>query len=423
MGLTKHYVDIKDVKFADRDYIKDHVLYLNREAMIERLNDRLFKSLELELAFPGDKTRITTPGDIIQPMIKLENEKATFPGSLGEMKRAGTGASLMLRGLAVTESYETQTTNCTFIDMWGEAAEHTIFSQIIHIVIVARPQDGADLRSYIDALNKAGLTLAKYLASLAKEVKPDEIKTFSLPKGDYKGKDGKPLPRVAYVMYDMHLANLQTALLYGHEALEAFPTILEPFEILDGALVCINHDQIINSSPTYSYQNHPIIEELIARHGKDLYFAGLVVASVNFALINKARNAMIAENLCKNVLEADIVLITKESGGHPQIDCSTLCDLCEEDGIQVAMLQSEFSANSFGSEEGLLFNSPHAKSIVTPGCLYNMSLEKPDKVIGYKRDWVPYHMTPLDGPVMALNWRLRGGLCQIGESMYSSFKF
>jgi len=336
MGLTKHYIDIKDVKFADRDYIQDHVLYINKEAMIAKINNKLYKSLELELAFPGEKVRIATPGDIIQPMLKLDDEQGTFPGIFGDIRRAGTGRSLMLRGVVVTESYETTTGNAVFIDMYGEAAEHTIFSKLIHLCIVAVPNDGVELLTYLDALKKSSLTMATYLASLAKELVPDEIKEWSAPKGDYRDAEGKPLPKIAYVMYDMHLKPTMTAKLYGHDALEAFPTILEPYEILDGALVTANHEQIVNSSPTYSYQNQPIIEQLIDRHGKDLNFVGLVVASVHFAMNNKKRNAMIACNLCKNTLDADIVLIdpaVKRKITHDLLHEN--CDYTPYEGISV----------------------------------------------------------------------------------------
>ncbi|MGI6129884.1 MAG: hypothetical protein ACOYEO_07325, partial [bacterium] len=83
----------------------------------------------------------------------------------------------------------------------------------------------------------------------------------------------------------------------------------------------------------------------------------------------------------------------------------------------------EFTATSMGSDESLLFNTPNAKAIVSAGCLQPLDLPKMDRVIGKCIDYIPYDKTPLDGPVKTTNWMIRGGLSQVGESMYTSFKF
>ncbi|MGI6129223.1 MAG: glycine/sarcosine/betaine reductase component B subunit, partial [bacterium] len=398
MSLRKLFVDIDDVVFADRTTVEGRTLYINKKEILEMIADIRFQSVELELAFPGESCRIASVGDIVQPTVKLGNENATFPGLLGEMQRAGTGESLFLRGVVVTETYETMKVNGLLLDMSGPAAEHTIFSQMIHVVIVAEPAAGVDKYSYMDALKQASLRVAVALAAAAKDCIPDEIKEYSL----HNNEDRK-LPKVAYVMYNCNLEEIQSDRLYGSDAMEALPTIMDPNEILDGALVNYNHDQIVNSTVTYTYQNQPIIEELYSRHGKDLDFVGLIVATVHFAMESKKRNAIYTTRLAQEVLKADILLVTKESGGHPQIDCAIVCDLGEEAGLQVAMIQSEFTATSMGSDESLLFNTPNAKVIVSAGCLQPLDLPKMDRVIGKCIDYIPYDKTPLDGPVKTTN--------------------
>lgn len=376
MSLQKLFVDIHDVGFADKTYVEGHKLFINKEEILKMVSDSRFKSVDLELAFPGDSCRIASAGDVIQPMVKVDHESATFPGLLGDMVRVGTGKSLFLRGVVVTETYEMMKVNGHLIDMSGPAAEHTAFSQMIHVVLIAQPAEGVDKYTYMDAQKQASLKIAKALATSAINCVPDEIKDYHLTKGDFEDQEGKLLPRIAYVMYNCNLERIQTDRLYGSDAMEAFPTILDPNEILDGALINFNHDQIVNSSPTYFYQNQPIIEELYSRHGKDLNFVGIIVATVHFAMENKFRNAIFTTRLAKDILDTDILLITKESGGHPQIDCATVCDLCEEAGVQVAMIQTEALATSMGSEEGLLFNTPNAKVIISAGCLQPLDLPK-----------------------------------------------
>ena len=423
MSLKKKYVDISDVRFGDRTYVEEHVLYINKNDLLTLCNDKIFKSVDIEIARPGEDCRITSVGDTIEPMVKLDDEDATFPGLLGTMKQAGTGESLCLRGLVVTETYETMKINGLFIDMSGPMAEYTPFSQKIHVVLVAVPTEGADVLTYVKTLRLASLKLAKYLAKAAEKCIPDDVVEYNLLHEDLVDVHGVHLPRIVYVMFNCNLELLQSSRTYGSDAMFTFPTLMNPNEILDGAIINMNHDQIINSTPTYTYQNHPLINELYSRHGKDLNFVGLIVASVNFKLEDKQRNVMVAFRLAKEELGADIILITKESGGHPQIECATLCDLAENNGVQVAMIQSEFAATSLGSDEALLFNTPNAQAIVSAGCLKSLYTPEPKRIIGHCVSFAPYNKTPLDKAGNFSIWHLRGAMSQVGDYEYKSFKY
>lgn len=422
MGLEINYIDIKDAAFGPKTEIKDRILYINKEELLNLIDDENFSCVELDLAFPGESCRIGSVSDIVQPTIKIDDEDSTFPGTLGEMKKAGSGKTLKLRGIAVLETYDLMQPSGAILDMSGPAAEHTIFSQMIQLVINPHIADGVDKFNYIDALKKASLTTSKYLAKAAVNLIPNEVENFSMTTSDNDiyDNEGKPLPRFAYIYQIFSHRKAIDTLYYGDGCISMLPTIVHPNEILDGALINNNYEQLPNGDPTYIIQNHPLIKELYNRHGKDLNFVGVIVSNTPSAMINKKRNAMLATSLAKEVLRAECVLIDKEGGGHPQVDIQLNCDLAEGMGIKTGIILSEFMTTSGISDEAVVFNTPNASAIVTTGCLEKMPVPAVERVLGSP---IKDINVPLEGPIMLSNRNIRGALSQLGESWYTSIKF
>ncbi len=422
MKLEINYVDIKDAAFGSETEIKDNVLYINKEELLDLISDESFSHVELDLAFPGESCRIGSVSDIIQPTIKIDDEDSTFPGTLGEMNKVGSGKTIKLRGIAVLETYDLMQPSGAVLDMSGPAAEHTIFSQMIQLVINPHIADGVDKFNYIDSLKKASLTAAKYLAEAAADLVPDEVEDLSMTTGDddIYDDEGNPLPRFAYIYQIFSHRKAISALYYGDECIHALPTIAHPNEILDGALLNNNYEQLPNGDPTYMIQNHPLIRELYNRHGKDLNFVGVIISNTPSAMVNKKRNAMLATSLAKEVLKAECVLINKEGGGHPQVDIQLNCDLAEGMGMKTGIILSEFMTTSGLSDEAVVFNTPNASAIVTTGCLERMAVPAVERVLGSPINDID---VPLEGPIMLSNRNIRGALSQLGESWYTSIKF
>jgi sarcosine reductase len=109
---------------------------------------------------------------------------------------------------------------------------------------------------------------------------------------------------------------------YGDNVSKLLPTIVHPNEILDGGLVRGYYCQGVE---TYSIQNHPMIRELYKRHGKELYFVGVVVTAAQFTEPDRERSAVTAAKLVKEVLGADGAVLTKIGGGAPHIDLAQTC--------------------------------------------------------------------------------------------------
>ncbi len=84
----------------------------------------------------------------------------------------------------------------------------------------------------------------------------------------------KDLPRIAYIFpmhSHQHPTQQKETVFYGSNIQGFMPTIVHPNEILDGALM------FSYSAFTWFAQNHPVIHELYRRHGRDLWFAGVVL--------------------------------------------------------------------------------------------------------------------------------------------------
>ena len=65
-------LEIRDVQFAQRSYIEDHVLYVNKaevEALV--LEDDKLLECHLDIARPGERTRITPVKDVLEPRAGL----------------------------------------------------------------------------------------------------------------------------------------------------------------------------------------------------------------------------------------------------------------------------------------------------------------------------------------------------------------
>lgn len=55
----------------------------------------------VDVACPGERTRITPVKDVVQPRCKLEGPGEVFPGFIGDVETVGSGKTLVLDGAAV----------------------------------------------------------------------------------------------------------------------------------------------------------------------------------------------------------------------------------------------------------------------------------------------------------------------------------
>ena len=284
---------------------------------------------------------------------------------LGPIYRAGVAGTNSLRGTAVFEVGAIEGINGGLVDMAGPGARLTIHSETINICICAEPAPGARPVDYCNALKRAALMASVLLAKTTKGLKGDDVEVFDL-EGDRARLDD--LPRVAYLMQLHSHGEIREPFVYGANTRSYYPTILQPGEILDGAVVCGHY----NISPalkntTYTLLNHPVIRGLYRRHGTELDFRGVVIAPEPTSLTEIARTSMFASGLLRNTLQADGVIITKEGGGHTDVDLMENCNACERLGIKTVLIDNEWLGPDGAGEFPLLASSPTADAMVSVG--------------------------------------------------------
>ena len=259
------------------------------------------------------------------------------------------------------------------MDMGGPCAKYTHFSKHYHVILDATPAEGVTDASYAEALKHASLTINVYLAKLAIGQKPDETEEFEMgPVGP--GKDGKPLPKVAYLVTHMASHDTWNFLVYGQSAIGFLPTILQPTEILDGAMVWRYWE------PNYYLQNEVYLKELLRRHGKDIEFVGVVFANNVMKIDGKDTMGMMAATLCKETLKADCVIINKSGMGHCQLDSALAFNWAEKMGMTCVMNLSAVSNDKPG--DMLVISDSKIDAVVNSGMNYDLNHPRVERVIG-----------------------------------------
>ncbi len=420
MHLHKYLVDIDNAVFGSKTYVDGHTLHISKEELKEVIKDARFSNVEIELAFPGDDCRLMNVGDIVQPVFKMGEGEPTFPGVVDDIETVGNGETVALRGLAVVEILEMEVPLGTFVDMSGPAAPHTPFSKNINLTLDAAPAKGIAKNDYFDAVNSASKKAARYLGKAAKDCVPDASHQFTLDKDNLVG-----LPGTVYIFQIFSHAPYTDTRYYGDDCTKMMPLLIHPNEVLDNALTNRNYYQLTNADPTYSYQNHPMFLELYRRHGVDINFLGVILHNAPHELSDKKRNAMMAANLAHYHLKADAAVITKEGGGHPQIDMGMICDNCESHGIKTGILITEFLSPDNAADESVLFSTQNANAMVSSSCLEPIACPPVKRVIGSTAIPNLTNLGKVDpyGGFELTNHKSRGATSQLGGTMYTSLRY
>lgn len=401
MKLEVGNVNIKDVRFDSRTEIKDGLLSINRDELVKLLaSDKRLTDISIELAHPGEKTRVYQVSDVIEPRVRTGSRKGEFPfpGTTGIRDTAGDGNLNRLRGVCVTLSDQGGPSTSEFtgisrtagkpplsklIDMSGPGAEASPFGKLHNVVLIAYPAKGMLEEDYAIALKAAGLRTAAYLGRASQDLQPDSIEVFELPSVPEIAKGKENLPKVGFI-FQVHwgqwYAITGEPIYYGDDIKRHQPTIIHPNEVLDGAIV---KSYFGLGTTTYVLQNHPIITELYRRHGNDLCFMGVILDMSICFEPERERAVNITAKLAKEILGLDGVILNKFGGGAPMVDTSQRALACERLGIKTVIIQGDIRYPDGGN--GLLFNQPECSAIVNTGALLISHLrdsQQLERVIG-----------------------------------------
>lgn len=385
MKLELGNVPIRDIQFGVESKIVGDVLYINRKELQDMLAaDQALKSVALELAKPGDRTRIMPVKDVIEPRVKVRGNGGVFPGAVSKVSLVGSGRTNVLKGAAVVTTGKVVGFQEGLIDMAGAGAEYTPFSKLNNLVLVCEPAEGINQYEHEKALRLAGLKTATYLGELAKEIESKDVavyQTYGMKEGIEKFPD---LKRVGYVLMLQSQGLMHDTYVYGVDMKQSLTTIINPTEIMDGAIVSGNCVSACDKNTTYHHQNNPVIADLFKEQGKNLNFVCVIITNETVYLADKERSSDWTAKLA-NLLDLDGVIISQEGFGNPDTDLIMNCKKLEGYGIDTVIITDEYAGRD-GASQSLADGDPKADAVITSGNANELiQLEPMDKVIGHAR--------------------------------------
>jgi glycine reductase len=300
---------------------------------------------------------------------------------INKVDTVGTGRTNVLSGAAVVTCGKIVGFQEGIIDMSGTGADYTPFSKTCNICLVIEPVDGLSQYDYETAARTAGFKVAELIGKAGKDVKPDKVETYETKPLLEAIAQYPNLPKVGYVYMLQTQGLLHDTYVYGVDAKKIVPSMLYPTEVMDGAVVSGNCVSACDKNTTYHHQNNPIIEDLYARHGKDINFIGVIITNENVFLADKERSSNWTAKLC-HYFGFDAVIISQEGFGNPDTDLIMNCKKIEALGIKTVIVTDEFAGRD-GKSQSLADADAAANAVVTGGNANEVILLPPmDKIIG-----------------------------------------
>jgi glycine reductase complex component B subunit alpha and beta len=368
MTLELRTFHVRTVEFGPHTALVDGRLTIDR-AEIRRIamTPAAIADVAVELVAPGEPTRIIHVMDAIEPRIKVGGESVAFPGLLGPPRTVGRGVTHRLGGLAVLESAVLPEVaigglefNEGLIDMSGPGAAYSACSDTHDVVLVFTPRPGVGNREFEAAFRLGALLVARRLAETTLgEVRPDDVEHFDL------GNAAPDAPRVAYVDMVQQVGFLCQTLLYGHPVDAVVPTVLDPREYFDGAVVSASYRNP-TKTPTWLRQNHPVIRALFRRHPRELNFVGVIFCRGHLDDHElKERNGEMVANVAR-LIGADGVVQGIDGSGNIWVDFMLAARALERAGIRTVQIVHELGGAE-GRDWPVLDYTPEADAIVSGG--------------------------------------------------------
>ena len=348
------------------------------------LRDPRIGDVALDVAHPGDRVRILRALDAIEPMVKVDGRSGVFPGFLGAPVTCGHGRTHRLDGCTVIAVADfpfvasgVQAFEEGVIEMSGPGAEYSGCADRANLVLSFTPGRVSDNVDYDDAIRRASLRVAEALAAVTRDLAPPAVETIDVEPGSTRA----GVPRVVWVHQVRAQGPMVQTFLYGHEMSGVVPTLLDPAEVLDGALVSGNY-KTGSKTPTYRHTRHPALLELLARHGRDVDFAGVVVARGHHETeFLKRRSASFVAKLA-TLLGAAAALCTYEATGNTHIDFMLTVQELERAGVTTGAVVHEYGGPD-GRDASLVDFVPEAVALASSGGIdRRVALPAVDRVIG-----------------------------------------
>ncbi len=378
---------VKDVKFGGNTEFSDGVLTINKEEALAFIkSDEHITNVDIEIAKPGDNTRIVPVKEAVEARIRPDG-KAVFPGVTGELRSAGEGRIHALKGCSILGvGMHWGSFGDGLIDMSGEGAKYSYYSQLINICLVIDTDEEFERyeqQKKNHAIRWACHKFAEYIGKTVKHLEADDTEIFDLDGITKRDEKISKLPSVVLVMQPQsQMEELgYNDFLYGWDMNHYLPSFMNPNEILDGAIIGGSFMPCSSKWSTYDMQNFPIIKELYNEHGNSINFLGVIMSNLNVSLEQKERAAIFVANMAKS-LGADGAIVTEEGYGNPDADYVRCICALEEVGVKVVGISNECTGRD-GKSQPLVVMDERTDALVSTGNVSELiKLPAMEKVIG-----------------------------------------
>ena len=381
MRLEQNLIYIKDIVLGDVNKVENGVLTVDVEGIKAAIMvDDKVKDVKVDVAKPGERTRIVPVKDVIEPRFRVGRRNG-FPGVTTKYEEAGNGVVNILKGATIVTIGDLVGFQEGVIDMWGEGARWTPFSKTYNIVVDITPIDGLDPHAHEVVVRMAGLRAAVFVGEAAENAEIDETKVYEIGTMAEETAKYPELPKVAYVEMTISQGLLHDTFFYGVDLKEILPTWYHPNEEIDNAVISGNCVAACDKITTYQHQNNTLIHRLYAEHGKTINYIGNIFSPELTTLDGKFRTCDYTAKLCHQ-MGADGVVISEEGYGNPDSDLVMNCKRLENRGIKTVLVTDECSGWD-GTSQPLTDNTKEAIAVISTGNVSMVvELEPADRILG-----------------------------------------
>ncbi|PVZ71839.1 glycine/sarcosine/betaine reductase component B subunit [Pelagibaculum spongiae] len=387
MKLEIGNISVEKLSFGNETKLNGNEVVINNEelvAFIRTLDDRITE-IKLDIALPGESTRIMPVKDVIEPRVKVSGPGTIFPGRLsGEEAMVGEGRTNVLKGMAVVTCGHVVGFQEGIIDMSGTGAEYTPFSKTKNLVVTCEVSEECNQYIHEEILRSVGLETAKFIGKIALEAKPDEVKSYETLPMLEQAAQYPELPKIGYVYMLQSQGLMHDTYLYGVDVKQILPTLIYPTEVMDGAIISGNCVSACDKNPTIVHQNSPIIHELYEHHGTKYNFMGVIITNENVTLADKERSSNYVAKLAE-MMGWDAAIVSEEGFGNPDADLVMNCNKLTAKGLQTVLVTDEY-AGPKGDSPSLADSTPKGDAVISNGNA-NMVVELPpmERIIGHAK--------------------------------------
>ena len=394
MRLELASFQVEEVRFGSTTTLDDGVLTLDRDALLATVMEESdIEAASLDIARPGESTRIVGYYDIVEPRMKVSGEGTVYPGKVGRsIATVGEGRTHRLSGVCVVSCHEQEDLRPygdreevvrperratwswhRFIDMSGPGAILP-YSSTNNVCLTLKLKESLNSSDRAFVIDTASFRLSDTLAETTADLEPDSVETLDVSEKDPSLSNVAAVILLASNELGTGPRSMEGSSIYGVTRLSA-PWVLGPTEMLDGAVAGGGgHD-------TWPLVNNPIVEGLCRRHGKDLNFVGCIIGRTNWGGEEEMKLSANRAAQAAKLMGADGAIITNDVRGRRFVDSVRTIEAFERLGIQTVFVTEE-EDNEGGGAPPFLYHPPEMAAIVSTGTGQAGPFPAVERVIG-----------------------------------------